>query len=656
MPERMSGRKPRTLIAYLVLLMSVSLQSVVGSAQSTPELSNPELSNPEPSIPEPSIPEQAISKQAIENGWDLTDLYPDITAWEAAQKDVSKQINETTQCRGQLNINADTLGKCLQSVSGTYKNLMRLYTHSFLAKDTDLANSALLERHTLAEDLFTTYSEAISFLEPELLSIDKDTLNQWQKSTAELNNFDFLIRNTLRKAAHVLPEREERIIAAASAPLRVASSTYNILTNAEIPWPEMTLSTGEQIKLTPSGYTKNRGVKDRSDRKAVFDAFFSRYKNYQQTLAQTLTGQVQAQVFEARMRGYPSALAKSLATDNIPEAVYRTLVTTVNNNLPTLHRYLKLHAKLIAIDDPHYYDVYPAGADIDRQYSINDADQLLGDALTPLGDKYLQLYKSSVGKGWMHIAPAEGKRSGAYAMSAAYDVHPYLLLNHNNDFDSVSAFAHEWGHGMHSLLTQKNQPFAKSEYATFIAEIAAISHELLLFRHLSEQASTAQEKLFYLVEELQGLRGTFFRQTQFAEFELAIHEEVEKGGALSADKLNSIYGATLKRYYGHDQGVMYIDDVYTVEWAYIPHFYRNFYVYQYATSISAAYYLMDKVLTGGQKERQQYLSILEAGGSDYPYDILKRAGADMASPKIYEAVIKRCNQLMDEIEIILKSS
>ncbi|MBV1930973.1 MAG: oligoendopeptidase F [Porticoccaceae bacterium] len=621
----------QTLLASLLIAISFSLHSAAISAQSSPE-------------------------QSIKSSWDLSELYPDIAAWESARKSVAKQIAELTQCRGQLNTDAQTLGQCLQSNSEAYKNLMRLYTYSFLAKDTDLANSAFRERHTQAEDLLTTYSENVSYLEPELLSIDKDKLLQWQQNTPALSDYDFLIRNTLRKAPHVLPAREEKILAASSAPLRMASSAYSILTNAEIPRPEITLSTGELVKLTPSGYTQFRGTENRTDRKAVFDAFFGSYINYQQTLAQTLSGQVQAQIFDARMRGYPSALARSLAVDNIPEAVYRTLVGTVNDNLPTLHRYLKLHARLLKIDDPHYYDVYPAIADLDKQYGIDDAHQLLDKALTPLGEDYRKLYQDSVGKGWMHVEPTEGKRSGAYAMSAAYDVHPYLLLNHNNDFDSVSTFAHEWGHGMHSLLTQHNQPFAKSEYATFIAEIASISHELLLYKYLAETASTKQEKLYYLFEELQGLRGTFFRQTQFAEFELAIHEEVENGSALSADKLNAIYGATLKRYYGHEQEVMKIDDTYTVEWAYIPHFYRNFYVYQYATSISAAYYLMDKVLSGGPKERQQYLSILEAGGSDYPYDILKTAGADMASPEIYEAVIKRCNQLMDEIESILKSN
>ena len=588
--------------------------------------------------------------------WDLNDLYPDTVAWESARTNVARQIDQLPQCRGQLGNDAETLSRCLQLISLTYKDLIRLYTFSFLDKDTDLANSALRERHTLAEDLLTAYSENISFLEPELLALDRTKLQQWQQSTPTLDDFDFLIRNTLRKAKHVLPAREEQILAAASAPFRVASSTYNILTNAEIPRPEISLSTGEQAKLTPATYVKYRGTPNRADRKAIFDAFFDSYKNFQQTLAQTLTGQVQAQIFEARMRGYSSALQQALAIDNIPESVYRTLVTTVNDNLGTLHRYLKLRERLLEIDDSHYYDVYPAIANLNKHYSIEDSRKLLGHALQPLGDDYQQLYKDSAAKQWMHIPPTEGKRSGAYAMSAAYDVHPYILLNHNNDFDSLSTFAHEWGHGMHSLLTNKNQPFAKADYATFIAEIASISHELLLYKHLMETAGSDQEKLYYLFQELQGLRGTFFRQTQFAEFELAIHEEIENGGALSAEKLNSLYGNTLKRYYGHDQGVMTIDDTYTIEWAYIPHFYRNFYVYQYATSISAAYYLMDKVLSGGAKEQQQYLSILEAGGSDYPYDILKRAGADMASPAIYEAVIRRCNELMDEIEIILKKS
>jgi len=619
------------------------------------------------------------TSSTLDDTWQLTDLYENTADWQAAYADITQQISQLSQCRGKLNTSAEMLAECLQLSSDTYKKLMRLYTFSMLSKDIDLGDSTLLEQHTLAQDLETSYSENISFLEPELLSIDESKLQRWQKNTPALKDYDFLIRNALRNKPHVLSAREEQILAAAGAPLRVASTTYGVLANAEIPRPEITLSNGEQIKLTPSAYTRYRSVKNRADRKAVFDNFFASYQDFAQTLAVTLSGQVQAHTFEARMRGYSSALQLALSADNIPEQVYRTLLDTVNNNLATLHRYLKLRAQVMDIDDPHYYDVYPAVADLDRRYSIEDSNQLLLAALKPLGEKYQQLYSDSVGKRWMHVPPADGKRSGAYSMGAAYDVHPYILLNHNDDFESLTTFAHEWGHTMHSLLATEAQPFAKADYATFIAEIASTSHEILLYKYLQETAASDEEKLYYLFQELQGLRGTFFRQTQFAEFELAIHEEIEKGGALSADKLNLLYGETLKRYYGHDQKVMghdqkvmghdqkvmYIDDMYAIEWAYIPHFYRNFYVFQYATSISAAYYLMENVLmenvlmenvlTSEGGKRQQYLSILEAGGSDYPYDILKRAGVDMASPEVYEAVIRRCNKLMDEIETILQS-
>lgn len=587
--------------------------------------------------------------------WDLGELYPDVNVWEQARADTAARIKQLKHCRGELGKSAEILAKCLQLSSDIYKSLSRVYTYSYLEKDIDLANSQARERHNLSEDLLSQYEQSTSFIQPELLKVDAMTLQKWQKKSPPLKDFDFFIRNLLRNKPHILSAPEEKILAAANAPLRTAGTTYNILTNAEIPPAEITLSSGERVKLSAANYARYRGSADRKDRQAVFDAFFGNLSNFRQSLASTLTGQVQAQIFEARMRHYPSALARSLAVDNIPEPVYRALVDTVNANLDTLHRYLQLHARMMDIKEPRYYDVYPDVIDLDRQYSIEQSRELLTQALAPLGKDYLGMYKEASIKPWMHVPPAEGKRSGAYAMSAAYEVHPYVLLNHNNDFEALSTYAHEWGHVMHSLLTQRNQPFSKSEYATFIAEIASIAHELLLYRHLTENAANREEKLFYLMEELQGLRGTFFRQTQFAEFELAIHEELENGGALSADRLNQIYGETLKRYYGHHEGVMTIDDGYAIEWAYIPHFYRNFYVYQYATSISAAYYLMDRVLNDGAKALHQYLSILEAGGSDYPYDILKRAGADMASPEIYQAVIKRCNDLMDEIESLLKA-
>ncbi|MEZ5482146.1 MAG: M3 family oligoendopeptidase [Porticoccaceae bacterium] len=447
--------------------------------------------------------------------------------------------------------------------------------------------------------------------------------------------------------------QEERILAAASDALGTATNVYDVLTNAEIPGQPQHFPTGQKycsipkampnivlkaIAMTANGYLMHSG---------------KTFQDYRQTLAITLEGEVNNHVLTAKLRGYDSALHQALAADNIPEAVYRTLVSTVNENLDTLHRFISLRQRMLKLESTHYYDIYPSVISLDQTYSIEETRDLTLAALHPLGEEYLNKFRDAVSQDWMHVYPSEGKRSGAYVMGAAYDVHPYVLLNHTDDIESVSTFAHEWGHAMHSLLANENQPFTKADYATFTAEIASTANEVLLFDYLREHAKSDQEKLYFIFKELSRLRGTFFRQTQFAEFELAIHEQVESGGALSGDKLNLMYGDILKRYYGHDQGVMIVDDAYTVEWAYVPHFYRNFYVYQYATSISAAYYLTDRILADGEEAQQQYLDILRAGGSQYPYDILLKAGVDMASAEVYEAVIHRMNRLMDQVEAIL---
>ena len=588
------------------------------------------------------------------NTWDLSDLYGDTQNWQRAFEDSKLKIATLTQCRGTLSQSATTLSTCLDRIYDHYRQALRVYTYAFLGRDTDLANSANGERYAKAQSLLNEHAEAISFLEPELISIGGEQLNQWLSTHSDLSDYRHFILNTLRKSRHVLSPREEEILAAASDPLDTISNTYSIFTNAELPWPEISLTNDETVVLNPSNYVRYRGSKTRADRKIIFDTFFDTYQGYRETLASTLSGEVKRHVFSARMRGFDSSLQQAMDADNIPEEVYLTLVSTVNNRLDTLHRYMALRAKWMEIDDLRYYDVYPSVVENDKEYSLEDSKYILSKAIEPLGSEYEALLNNALSQNWTHPYPAKGKRSGAYVMGAAYDVHPYMLLNHNNSFGSLSTFAHEWGHGIHTLLSNAEQAFPNANYPTFIAEIASTANEVLLFNYLRSNARNDEERLFYLWQELQGLRGTFFRQTQFAEFELAIHQEVERGEALSGEKLNRIYGDILKHYYGHDKGVINIDPTYHAEWAYIPHFYRNFYVYQYATSISAAYYLVDKMLKGGEAERQEYLAILKAGGSDYPYDILKRAGVDMASPEVYLSVIQRFEYIMDEIETLQK--
>lgn len=585
--------------------------------------------------------------------WNLGDLYLDIESWDRSRSQISLKFAKIKDCEGKLGESSKSLSICLDLINDTYKDLLKNYTYSFLAKDTDLGNSSFRERSSLSQALFVKFGEATSFLNPEIVTIGKTKLNQYITNDLGLKNHDFYIQNTLRQSNFILSPKEEAIIATLRDTMSTPSSAYEVLTNAEIPWPEVTLSDGKSVRLDPSGYSTYRRSLVRDDRMLVFDKFWSTFQNYKQTLAITLQGQVKNDIAMAKIKGYASSLDQALSEENIPKEVYETLVSSVNEGLPSLHRLIKLRQRVLGLKTSEYYDIYPSVVSIDKTYSLEDAKKLSLEALKPLGKSYTETLSNSLDKNWMHVYPAPGKRSGAYVMGAAYDVHPYVLLNFDNTLESVSTFMHEWGHAMHTLLANDAQSFTKADYSTFIAEIASTANEILLFDHLRKKSSNDQQKLYFLFKELSQIRGTFFRQTQFAEFELAIHQLIEKGEALSADKLDRVYGDILKRYYGHNEGVMNIKDSYTVEWAYIPHFYRNFYVYQYATSISAAYFLTDKILNKEKGSKETLINILKAGGSNYPFDILLNAGVDMSSEAVYTSVISRMNQLMDEVELIL---
>ena len=591
------------------------------------------------------------SKEQI--SWDLGDLYVDIESWNRSRSQISSKFLKIKDCKGKLGESSEFLSICLDLINDTYKDLLKNYTYSFLAKDTDLGNSNFRERSSLSQALFVKFGEATSFLNPEIVSIGKTKLNEYIANDVGLKNHDFYIQNTLRQSNFILSPKEEAIIASMRDTMSTPSSAYEVLTNAEIPWPEVTLSNGKTVTLNPSGYSTYRRSLERNDRILVFDKFWDTFHNYKQTLAITLQGQVKNDVAMAKIKGYDSSLDQALAEENIPIKVYETLVSSVNEGLPSLHRLIKLRQRILGLKTSEYYDIYPSVVSIDKKYSLEDAKQLTLEALKPLGESYINILSNSLDKNWMHVYPAPGKRSGAYVMGAAYDVHPYVLLNFDNTLESVSTFIHEWGHAMHTLLANDAQSFEKADYSTFIAEIASTANEILLFDHLRKNSDNDQQKLYFLFKELSQIRGTFFRQTQFAEFELAIHQLIEKGEALSADKFDRIYGDILKRYYGHNEGIMNIKDTYTVEWAYIPHFYRNFYVYQYATSISAAYFLTDKILNKEKGSKETLINILQAGGSNYPFDILLNAGVDMSSEAVYSSIISRMDQLMDEVELIL---
>ena len=465
--------------------------------------------------------------------------------------------------------------------------------------------------------------------------------------------YRFPILETLRAAPHTLGAEAEGVLSATGLINDTPVSLYGILANADIAWPTLKLADGTEARLDQSGYTKWRAAGNRADRKAVFAAFWKTFRDYERTFGVALYSQVKADWFNASVRKYPTCLAAALAGDDIPEAVYQTLVKETNANLPTLHRYFKLRGRMLGIPELHYWDIYPPIVKLDKVFPLATGKRLILDAVQPLGADYVAQFAASLDGRYTDYYPRPGKTAGAYENGAAYDVHPFVLTNYNDDYESVSTVAHEWGHGTHSVLANRAQPYPTSQYSIFVAEIASTLNEALLLEHMLKVANTDEEKLYYLGSALENLRATFFRQAMFAEFELAIHEQVEKGESLSGEQLSRIYGDLLRRYHGDSQGVLKIDELVTIEWAYIPHFYRDYYVYQYATSIAASQAFADRILRGEPGVVDTYLAMLKAGASDHPYELVKRAGVDLATPAPYRALVSRMNGIMDQMEAIL---
>jgi oligoendopeptidase F len=590
--------------------------------------------------------------------WDLTDLYPSPEAWAGQYAAIKAEAQRLDLIRGTLGEGAFSMLNALDAISGVHKESSRLYTYAGLKADEDLSIAPNQERKQQAGALNTLIHERTAWLAPEILGLGAAKVKAFEKEAPELaKRHGFFLDNILRAGPHTLGLEAESVLAAAGDILHQPDSVHGQLANSELPFPDVTLSDGTKVRLDQSGYEKYRQAPNRADRKLVFDSFWGAWKNYEGTAGAVLTTQIMGDVFRAKVRKYDNALSAALFPDNLPETVYRTLVAQANAGLPVLHRYFRLRKQLLGITgELEYYDIYPTmfgRADV-PEFSIADSERVTLAALSPYGEEYLGFLREGFAGKWTDFYPRPHKASGAYMNGSAYDVHPYLLLNHNDNYVSLSTFAHEWGHAVHTLLTVKNQPFETSNYSTFIAESASIANEMLLNDYMVERAKTREEKLYYLGEGLESIRGTFFRQVMFAEFELAIHEEIEAGRPLSGARMTQMYCNLLRKYHGEDEAVMKINPDYCIEWAFIPHFFYNFYVYQYATSMAGAAEFTDMIIKEGKLAAERFLAMLRAGGSDYPYEIYKRAGIDMASPAPYQALVARMNRIMDEIETLRK--
>lgn len=587
--------------------------------------------------------------------WDLTELYETPDAWTAAYGEAETAIAALPENKGTLGESAERMAAVYRETSDAAKDVVRLYTYASLSHDEDQRDAAAQERFGKARQLYQSLGEAVSWMDPEVLSLGEEKVMAYLETEPALADFRFGLEDTLRQAPHTLDADGEALLAQAGLALSQPNQIYSLFANASIPWPAVTLADGTEAKLNQAGYSRWRSTASRDDRKAVFDTFWGAWGQYENGMGATLNAQVQSAIFRARARNYESVLQRNMFDDALPPEIYTQLVGQVNEALPVFHRYLKLRGRMLGIEDLRYYDIYPPIIEADTGvFDIERSKAITFEALKPFGEEYLGLLREGLAEDWMHSHPQEGKESGAYMSGSAYDVHPYVLLNHNDDYDSLSTFAHEWGHAVHTMLAKSEQPFETAGYSTFIAEMASTINEILLEEYMIENAQTKEEKLYYLGYALESLRGTFYRQTMFGEFELAIHEAAERGEPLTGAKLTEIYAGLLKKYHGHDEGVLTIDDPYTIEWAYIPHFYYEFYVYQYATSVSGAAWFSEQFLAGDDAVRENFINVLKAGGSAHPHDILmKEAGLDMTRPDAYQAVVRRMNGIMDRMEALL---
>ena len=585
--------------------------------------------------------------------WDLSEMFPTDEIWSAEKERLERDVDGLSRYQGTLGESAAALRTALDAISASDKELARLYVYAFLKADEDRRVAEHQERRSVAASLLSEFGEATSFVSPELLGVGSETVERFIAEDPGLAKHAFNLRNILRQEPHTLSSEAEQIIAATGPVVQGPERIYAMLSSSDLPFPTVTLSGGEEVRLNQAAYSLHRASQNRDDRKRVFDSFWKSWKGYEATLGQTLDTQVKAHVFRAKVRKYDSALHAALSGPNIPVEVYRTLIASTHRHLPSLHRYFRLRERMLGVDDLAYYDIYPPLVASDRTFSLDESKQLALASAAPLGAAYVDVLREALSGNWMHVYPQEGKASGAYMYGAVYDVHPYLLLNYNGVYDDVSTFVHEWGHALHTLLSQAQNPYETAGYATFTAEIASTTNEVLLQEHMLSKDISDQERLYYLGTALEAVRGTFFRQTMFAEFELRIHELVEAGEALSGARMTELYEQLVRQYHGSDEGVLTYDPAYAVEWAFIPHFYRNFYVFQYATSIAGGTMFAERFLDGDDQARDDYLAVLSAGGSRHAYELLQEYGIDLATDAPYDALIARMDRVMDEIEQIL---
>lgn len=585
--------------------------------------------------------------------WKLTDIYATEELWEADFSKLKDSLSQIGKYKGKLDDSAKTLAACLKARDEIGMTAGKLFAYARMRRDENSASAKYQAMTGKTEALLAEAGAATAFIEPEILAIADAKLKTYRQQEKGLQEYSFYFDNLARQKKHVLSPAEEEILSRASDVTQSAENIFNMLAHADIKFPQIKDDQGQQVQLSEGRYRSFIMSTDRGVRERAFKGLFSTYGQYRNTFAATLGGSVKKNVFYSKVRKYNSTLSAALEADNVPLEVYNNLISTVHGNLAPLHRYVALKKKAMNLDEIHMYDLYaPLVQDVKMEIPYEEALTLVKDGLEPLGSEYGNILDKGLTTGWIDVYENQGKQTGAYSWGT-YGAHPFVLLNYNNRYDDVSTLAHEMGHAIHSFYSHSNQPYATSSYTTFTAEVASTTNEVLLMDYMLKKTTDKRQKLYLLNQYLESIRATVYRQTMFAEFEKILYEKSEAGETITADMLDSAWHDLNVKYYGPE---IVVDKEIDVEWARIPHFYWNFYVYQYVTGYSAATALADQILTEGEPAQQRYIGFLKSGGSDYSLSILKRAGVDMSSPKPIELTLKKFDALLDELEKTLTQS
>ena len=583
--------------------------------------------------------------------WKLEDIFASNDEWEKEFQEVAVLSEKAASYQGTIGNGANALLEVLTYRDEITSRLRKLYTYAHMRTDQDTANSTYQAMDSRIKTLYVKVSTVLSFLVPEILAVDESVIQDYIAENKDLQVYRQLLEEINNERAHVLPKEQEALLAQFSEIGGASSDTFGKLNNADLEFPSIKDEDGNSVQLTHGRFSRFLESEDPRVREDAFKAMYDTYGKFRNTFASTLTGNIKGDNVNARIRNYKSAREAAMSNNHIPESVYDNLVSTINKNVHLLHRYVALRKKVLGLEELHMWDLYtPLVKELDMEYTYEEACDTMIKSFEPLGEEYVSIVKHGLNSRWVDVVETKGKRSGAYS-SGSYGTNPYVLMNWQNNVDNLFTLAHEFGHSIHSYYTRANQPYVYGDYSIFVAEVASTCNEALLNDYLLKTIEDPKKRIYLLNHWLEGFRGTVFRQTMFAEFEHIIHQLDQNGEALTADKLTEEYYKLNQKYFGED---IVIDEQIGLEWARIPHFYYNYYVYQYATGLSAATALSNQILTEGKPAVDRYINeFLKAGCSDYPIEVLKKAGVDMNTAAPIEEACRVFEEKLNELEQLL---